>query len=242
MKTPFSNTEIKEIVKNTKLNHIAIIMDGNRRWAQLKNLPSAMGHKKGVEALKNTIRACDDFKIKYLTVYAFSTENWNRTKEEVNFLMDLLAKTMQAELDEMHQNGVKIKFIGNIEALNDKLKKIIDNAERKTENNNGVNLQIAFNYGSRAEIKNAVKKIIEQKIPAQEITEEIIAQNLYTTDIPDPDLLIRTGDEKRISNYLLWQIAYSEIIVVPEFWPEFDKHCLIDCILEFQNRKRRFGK
>ncbi len=242
MKTPFSNTEIKEIVKNTELNHIAIIMDGNRRWAKLKNLPSAMGHKKGVEALKNTIRTCDDFGIKYLTVYAFSTENWNRTKDEVNFLMDLLAKTMQAELEEMHQNGVRIKFIGDIEALSDNLKKIIDSAEEKTKNNNGVNLQIAFNYGSRAEIKNAVKKIIEQKIPSKEITEEIITQNLYTINIPDPDLLIRTGGEKRVSNYLLWQIAYSEIIIIPEFWPEFDKQGLIDCILEFQNRKRRFGK
>lgn len=242
MKLLFNNKEIQNIVKQSELNHIAIIMDGNRRWAKLKNLPSSMGHKKGVEVLKSILQACDDFGIKYLTVYAFSTENWKRTKDEVKFLMDLLDNTMKSELQEMNEKNVRIKFIGNIGELSKKIQKTIFDAEEKTKNNCGVNLQIAFNYGSRAEIVNAVKSIVSKKIPVDKITEEIISQNLYTNSAPDPELLIRTGGEKRISNYLLWQIAYSEIIVVSEFWPEFNKDRFIDCIIEFQNRKRRFGK
>lgn len=242
MKKTFNDLDIKNIVEKSNLNHIAIIMDGNRRWAKTKNLPSAIGHKKGVETLKNTLKACNVFGIKYLTVYAFSTENWNRKQEEVNFLMDLLIQTMNNEIQELHENNVKIKFIGNIDVLNNNLQNTIFKAEEKTKNNNGVNLQIAFNYGARDEIKNTVKKIIDLKIPAQEITEDLISQNLYTKNIPDPELLIRTGDEKRISNFLLWQIAYSEIIIVKEFWPQFDKEILQNCIIEFQNRKRRFGK
>lgn len=234
--------EIKNIIKECGLNHIAIIMDGNRRWADSKKLPSAMGHKAGVDSLKTIIKACDEFGVKYLTVYAFSTENWNRKKEEVSFLMDLLAQTMKSQLDEMHQNKVKIKFIGDVGQLPENLQKIIEDAQLKTQNNDGVNLQIAFNYGSRSEIVNAVKKIVEGKIPAEKISEELISENLYTSKIPDPDLLIRTGDEKRISNFLLWQIAYSEIVVVKDFWPEFNKQSLINCVLEFQKRKRRFGK
>lgn len=234
--------EIKNIIKECGLNHIAIIMDGNRRWADSKKLPSAMGHKAGVDSLKTIIKACDEFGVKYLTVYAFSTENWNRKKEEVSFLMDLLAQTMKSQLDEMHQNKVKIKFIGDVGQLPENLQKIIEDAQLKTQNNDGVNLQIAFNYGSRSEIVNTVKKIVEGKIPAEKISEELISENLYTSKIPDPDLLIRTGDEKRISNFLLWQIAYSEIVVVKDFWPEFNKQSLINCVLEFQKRKRRFGK
>ena len=221
-------------------------MDGNRRWAKNKNLPSAVGHKSGVDSLKKILRACDDFGVKYLTVYAFSTENWKRTKEEVDFLMNLLAQTMKTELKEMHKNGVRIRFIGDIEALDEKLRKVVFDSQELTKNNKGVTLQIAFNYGSRAEIVNAVKKISEKikngEIKKEDIDEDLISKNLYTKDAPDPDLLIRTGGEKRVSNYLLWQIAYSEIIVVPEFWPEFGKEELKNCILEFQNRKRRFGK
>ena len=242
MKTLDKNMEIAEIVKNTNLKHIAIIMDGNRRWAKEKNLPSAMGHKKGVEALKATLRACDDFGIKYLTVYAFSTENWNRKKEEVDFLMELLALTLTNELAEMHKEGVKISFIGDISKLSSKLQKILSNSVETTKNNNGVNLQIAFNYGARDEILHAVKSIAQKGLKPEEITEEIISQNLYTKDIPDPDLLIRTGGEMRVSNYLLWQIAYSEILVVKEYWPEFGKESLANAVIEFHNRQRRFGK
>ena len=230
---------IKKIVEECNLKHVAIIMDGNRRWAKEKGYPSAIGHKKGVDALKATMRACDDFGIKYLTVYAFSTENWNRKPEEVNFLMDLLGQTLKNELKEMHENNVVISFIGDLTKLSTNLQKILNNAVETTKNNTGVNLQIAFNYGSRDEIVHAVRDIIEEGI--KDIDEEIISKHLYTKNIPDPDLLIRTGGEMRVSNYLLWQIAYSEFIVVKDFWPEFNKEKLADCILEYKNRNRRFG-
>lgn len=230
---------IRELVEKNELKHIAIIMDGNRRWAKERNLPSAIGHKKGVDALKATMRACDDFGIKYLTVYAFSTENWNRKPEEVNFLMDLLGQTLKNELKEMHENNVVISFIGDTTQLSDNLQKILKNAVETTKNNTGVNLQIAFNYGSRAEIVKAVQEIVNSG--EKNITEELVSKHLYTSNIPDPDLLIRTGGEMRVSNYLLWQIAYSEFIVIPEFWPQFDKEKLAECIKEFNNRNRRWG-
>lgn len=234
--------EIKNIIKDTNLKHIAIIMDGNRRWAKEKNLPSAMGHKKGVDSLKNILRACNDFNIKYLTVYAFSTENWNRKKEEVEFLMNLVAVTLTNELAEMHKENVQIHFIGDLTKLSDKLQKILANAVETTKNNTGVVLQIALNYGSRDEIVHAVQKIVESGVKPDEIDEQLISENLYTAGVPDPDILIRTGGEQRISNYLLWQIAYSEIIIRSEFWPDFDKNSLKDSILEFGKRQRRYGK
>jgi len=237
---------INEIVKTTNLRHIAIIMDGNRRWAKEKNLPSAFGHKKGVEALKTTLKACHEFGVKYLTVYAFSTENWNRKPEEVSFLMNLLAETIKNEIDEMDKNDVVLTFIGDLKKLNDKLQGILYDAMEQTKNNNGVNLQIAFNYGGRDEIVNAVKSISEKiksgEITTEDITEEVISNELYTKSIPDPDLLIRTGGELRVSNYLLWQIAYSEILVTNTYWPEFNKDSLADAIIEFKNRQRRFGE
>lgn len=234
--------EIKNIIKDTNLKHIAIIMDGNRRWAKEKNLPSAMGHKKGVDSLKNILRACNDFSIKYLTVYAFSTENWNRKKEEVEFLMNLVAVTLTNELAEMHKENVQIHFIGDLTKLSDKLQKILANAVETTKNNTGVVLQIALNYGSRDEIVHAVQKIVESGVKSDEIDEQLISENLYTAGVPDPDILIRTGGEQRISNYLLWQIAYSEIIIRSEFWPDFNKNSLKDSILEFGKRQRRYGK
>ncbi len=236
------DSEIKNIVKETNLKHIAIIMDGNRRWAKEKNLPSAMGHKKGVEALKNTLRACKDFGVKYLTVYAFSTENWNRKQEEVDFLMDLVAVTLKNELDEMHKEGVQIHFIGDLTRLSEKLQKVTANAVETTKNNTGVVLQIALNYGARDEITHAVRKIVQDNVPSDKITPELISDYLYTKGVPDPDILVRTGGEKRISNYLLWQIAYSEIIIREEFWPEFNKNLLKMCIEEFKMRQRRYGK
>ena len=240
MKTQSEN--IKDIVKSTNLKHIAIIMDGNRRWAKEKFLPSAMGHQKGVDSLRSTMRLFDKFGIKHLTVYAFSTENWNRKKEEVEFLMGLLAKTLLNELDEMHKENVQIRFLGNISGLSEELQKIVKNAEEKTKDNTGVNLNIAFNYGSRDEITNAVKEIVKDGIKPEDITEETISNYLYTKDIPDPDLLIRTGGEKRISNYLLWQLAYSELYVTDAYWPEFNEKELTKAIMEFEHRNRRFGK
>ncbi len=242
MITEIEKLTAEDIVKNTNLQHIAIIMDGNRRWAKERNLPSAMGHKKGVDALKAALKACHKFGVKYLTVYAFSTENWNRKPEEVAFLMELLANTIKNELKELHENGVVINFIGDLTKLNPKLQKILYDAMDYTKDNTGVRLQIAFNYGSRDEIVNAVKHIIEKGVKSEEVTEDLISEELYTKNIPDPDLLIRTGGEMRVSNYLLWQIAYSEFLVMKEFWPEFDEELLSKAIFEFGHRQRRYGK
>ncbi len=236
------HNDITKIIKDTNLQHVAIIMDGNRRWAKERNLPTAVGHKKGVDALKATLRACNDFGIKYLTVYAFSTENWNRQQEEVDYLMELVAITLTNELAEMHKEGVQINFIGDLTRFSDKLQKILANAVETTKNNNGVVLQIALNYGARDEITNAVKQVVASGIKQDEITPELISNYLYTANIPDPDLLVRTGGEQRISNYLLWQIAYSEIVIKNEFWPEFGKDLLADVIFEFGKRQRRYGK
>lgn len=236
----------KQIVRETGLKHIAIIMDGNRRWAKKKYLPTAIGHQKGVEALKTTVKACHEFGVKYLTVYAFSTENWKRTEEEVSFLMGLLAKTIKNELAELHENHVRIKFVGDISPLNDDLKSILLNAENVTKDNDGVQLQIAFNYGARAELAHAMREIAKDvksgKLDIDEISEDTISSKLYTSQIPDPDLLIRTGGEMRISNYLLWQVAYSELYITDTFWPDFNYETLSEAIEEFHNRSRRFGK
>ncbi len=231
--------EIKDIVKETNLTHIAIIMDGNRRWAKEKGLPSAMGHKKGVESLKKVVKAADKFGIKYLTMYAFSTENWNRKKEEVDFLMNLLAITMKNETKELNENNVKISFIGNLSALNKNLQDVLLNAKEVTKNNTGVNLQIAINYGARDEIITAVNEILKSGI--KEVDVDLFEKFLYTRNIPDPDLLIRTGGELRVSNYLLWQIAYSEIYVTKKYWPEFDEEALIEAVRAFKERQRRYG-
>ena len=233
--------EIKTLVEQTKLQHIAIIMDGNRRWAKNNMLPSAMGHKKGVEALKKTLKAAHKFGIKYLTLYAFSTENWNRKQEEVDFLMGLLANTIKSQLDELNQNNVKLRFIGYLKALNPTLQEILAQAVETTKNNTGVNLQIAINYGARNEIANAIKDMMYQGVKPEDVDEELVSKFLYTKSIPDPDLLIRTGGEMRISNYLLWQIAYSELYITSIYWPEFDEEALKNSILEFAKRQRRWG-
>ncbi len=244
--TQIEKNEIVEIVKNTNFQHVAIIMDGNRRWAKKRMLPSAAGHKKGVEALRATLKACAKFGIKYLTVYAFSTENWKRDKEEVEFLMSLLAKTIVNEVPEFIENDIKLTFIGDRKSLSKEIIDVLEFGEKETAHCKTLNLQIAFNYGARMEITNALKeislKLKNGEISEDEITEDLISQNLYTSNIPDPDLLIRTGGEQRISNYLLWQCAYTEIYITDIFWPEFDEKALADAILEFNSRQRRFGK
>ncbi|MCR4881400.1 MAG: isoprenyl transferase [bacterium] len=238
--------EISELVQKTNLKHIAIIMDGNRRWAKSKFLPSAAGHSQGVNALKRTVTAAQDGGVKTLTVYAFSTENWNRKKEEVDFLMELLAQTIANELSELFEKNVRMKFIGDLTRFSERLRKIFDDAEEKTKNNTGLLLQIAINYGARDEIKNAVKQIAKEvqagTLLPDEITEDTISQRLYTKDVEEPDLLIRTGGEMRISNYLLWQIAYSEFYVTDTFWPDFGEDDLLSAIRAFAKRERRFGK
>ena len=244
--TQVEKNEIVEIIKNTNFQHVAIIMDGNRRWAKKRMLPSAAGHKKGVEALRSTLKACAKFGIKYLTVYAFSTENWKRDKEEVEFLMSLLAKTIVNEVPEFIENDIRLTFIGDRKSLSKEIVDVLEFGEKETADCKTLNLQIAFNYGARMEITNALKeislKVKNGEISEDEITEDLISQNLYTSNIPDPDLLIRTGGEQRISNYLLWQCAYTEIYITDIFWPEFDEKALADAILEFNSRQRRFGK
>lgn len=236
---------IASIVEKTNLSHIAIIMDGNRRWAKEHNLPTAVGHKKGVDSLKTAVKSCHKFGVKYLTVYAFSTENWNRNPDEVNYLMELFALTIKNELGELHQNNVKINFIGDLSKLSTKLQKQFAAAVSKTKDNSGVSLQIAINYGSRNEMVNALKhiskKVLNNEISVEDISEETISDELYTKNVPDPDLLIRTGGEMRISNYLLWQIAYAELLITPDYWPDFDENSMSDAILEFNHRQRRYG-
>ncbi len=238
--------DIIKIVKDTGLKHIAVIMDGNRRWAKEKNLPSAIGHKKGVDSLRAITKSCLKFGIKYLTVYAFSTENWKRTTEEVNFLMELLSATIKSEISSFIKNDIKLTFIGNRENLNKEIIKILEYGEKVTDKCSSLNLQIAFNYGSRQEITDAVKRICTEvqkgKIQIENITETEISNNLYTKNIPNPDLLIRTGGEKRISNYLLWQCAYTEIYITETFWPDFDENSFSMAIEDFNKRQRRYGK
>lgn len=240
------SSELKELVNQTQLKHIAIIMDGNRRWAKKKFLPTAAGHSEGVKALKRTVISAQNAGIKTLTVYAFSTENWQRKQEEVDFLMQLLTKTIKYELSELYEKNVKMKFIGDLSRFSSELRKVLSEAEQITENNTGLRLQIAINYGAKDEIKNAVIQIAQKvqtgEINPEEITEETISQHLYTKGVEDPDLLIRTGGEMRVSNYLLWQIAYSEFYVTQRFWPDFDEKDLLLAVNSFAQRERRFGK
>jgi undecaprenyl diphosphate synthase len=235
-----------DLIKNTGIKHIAIIMDGNRRWAKLKHLPSVAGHNEGVSALKKTIQAGIDSGLKYLTVYAFSTENWGRKKEEVDFLMFLLKETIKNELSIFHSKGVKIRIIGDMEPLSKELVKVLKESEELTKDNDVLNLQIAINYGSRHELTSAMKRIASEvqngSLNPESVDEELISSYLYTSSIPDPDLLIRTGGEQRISNYLLWQIAYTELYITEKFWPEFGEEELLNSVQEFANRQRRFGK
>ena len=225
--------------------HIAIIMDGNGRWAQKKGLPRIMGHKAGMETIKETVKACSDMGIKILTVYAFSTENWNRPTEEVSYLMNLLIEYMRKEINELNRNNVKIKILGDLSPLPTVTREEVEKAVALTKDNKGIQFNIALNYGSRAEIVNACKKIAEEykegKIQKEEITEDLISGYLFTQGDIEPDLIIRTSGEKRLSNFLLWQSAYSEFVFVDEMWPDFNSKQLEKAILEFQSRDRRFG-
>jgi undecaprenyl diphosphate synthase len=237
----FPNETKKDFLKNTDGLHLAIIMDGNRRWAKEKGLPSAAGHSAGVESLKKTVKQCPKQGIKYLTVYAFSTENWQRKEEEVSFLMTLLGQVLDKEINELIEQGVRLRFIGELDSLNGPLKEKLLKVEKLTEKNDVLHLQVAFNYGARSEILQAVRRLSQSGIDIVNLTEERFKEFLYTSQIPDPDLLIRTGGEMRVSNFLLWQIAYSEIIVTATLWPDFNEKTLSDCLNEFNSRQRRFG-
>jgi len=225
--------------------HIAIIMDGNRRWAKEKGIQTSEGHKAGAENLEKIAYYCNDLGIKYLTVYAFSTENWKRSKEEVSALMLLLKNYLKKFSKNANKENVRIKILGNIESLEDGLKKSIEEAVERTKNCTGLTLNIAFNYGGRDEITNAMKKIATKiannEINIEDINEELISKNLYTENCPDPDLLIRPGGELRISNFLPWQLVYSEFYFTEKYWPDFNEEDLEDAIKVFNKRTRKFG-
>lgn len=222
--------------------HIAIIMDGNGRWATSRGLPRVEGHRAGTEAVRGVIRACVDFDVKYLTLYAFSTENWARPQDEVAGLMSLLEMVVVNELDNLHKEGVRILHIGHLESLPNNLGKKVERAIEITKNNTRLNLTIAWNYGGRDEIVTAIKEIVAEGFKPEEITEELVKCHLFTCGTPDPELLIRTSGEQRISNFLLWQTAYSELVFTPVYWPDFGKEDLRKAIIEYGNRDRRFGK
>lgn len=223
---------------NTLPNHIAIIMDGNGRWAKEQGLNRTAGHEKGAKTVRNITIHCSDIGIKYLTLYAFSTENWSRPKLEVEFLMKLLQRYFRSELPIYLENNVRFKAIGDLSKFSKKLQTIIQDVEEKTKNCTGLTQVLALNYGSRDEIKRAVQKVVEKNL---EITEENINNNLDTNGMPDVDLLIRTSGEVRISNYLLWQSAYAEMFFTQIYWPEFTPNELDDIISDFHKRERRFG-
>lgn len=234
-----------KIDKERLPRHIAIIMDGNGRWAQKRGLPRTMGHKAGVEAIRGIVKACSNLGVEVLTVYAFSTENWRRPKEEVGVLMTLLTDYLRRELNELHENKVQIRMIGNMSQLPLEAQQELKSSIKRTQNNSGLILNLALNYGGRAEITSAVRRIseavVQGRLKPQDITEEIIDESLFTSGLPDPDLLIRTSGEMRLSNFLLWQLAYTEIVVTDCLWPDFNSEELVEAIMAFQKRERRFG-
>ena len=231
--------------ENNKLEHLAIIMDGNGRWAARRGLPRSMGHRKGAEVVKEITRAAGELGIKYLTLYAFSTENWNRSEDEVKTLMGLLRDYLQSDLKEVQENNVRIRFIGEREMLDADIVRKMAEIEADTLRNTGMTLCIALSYGSRQEIVNAVKKtaalVKEGDISLNDVDVKLFSDMLYTKDMPDPDLVIRTSGEQRISNYLLWQIAYAEFFFTDVLWPDFSKAELLRAIASYQSRARRFG-
>jgi undecaprenyl diphosphate synthase len=223
-------------------DHIAIIMDGNGRWAEEHGKERIYGHQNGVEAVRNAIEGAGEVGVKFLTLYAFSTENWNRPKEEIDALMQLLVKAIKNELDNLMHNHVRLKAMGNLGSLPAECQNELQDAIEKTENNEGLTVVLALSYSGRWEIVNAVKEIIKQNVDENEMTEQSFSSFLNTKDIPDPDILIRTGREYRISNFLLWQVAYTELFFPAILWPDFRKEHLFEMIAEYQTRQRRFGK
>lgn len=222
-------------------NHIGIIMDGNGRWAKERGLSRSDGHRQGVENLKRVLEACGDFGIKIVTIYAFSTENWKRPRLEVQFLIRLIDYYIDRELKELHDRGVQLRHIGRLDALQPALQRRIQNAIELTRQNTGLILNVAFNYGGRDEIIQAARRIVEAGILADEITEALFESYLYTAGLPDTDLIIRTGGEMRISNFLIWQSSYAEYYATPAYWPDFDRDELWRALLHYNLRDRRFG-
>lgn len=227
------------------LKHVAIIMDGNRRWADSKHVPRVWGHKEGVQSLKKLVKHAAKVGLAYMTVYAFSSENWQRGPEEVDYLFELFGRVITEELEELHAANVRLRFIGKLEGMPQNLQNGFQRAMELTRANTGLNLQVALNYGSRLEIAEAVKEIAKKvqrgEMSADDISPDTVSEHLYTKGIPDPDLIIRTGGEMRLSNYLLWQAAYTELYVTNLMWPEFSEKEFDKAIEEYNNRQRRYG-
>jgi undecaprenyl diphosphate synthase len=225
--------------------HVAIIMDGNGRWASARGLPRGEGHRRGVEALRKTVRAAGEIGISFLTIFSFSAENWTRPASEIRDLMGLLRRFIRNDLAELHQNRVKVRVIGERNDLDPEIKRLLDEAEELTRDNDKLTLIVAFNYGARQEIARAAAKLAARvragEIDPSAVTADLIGQNLDAPDLPDPDLIIRTSGEQRLSNFLLWQAAYSELVFVPTYWPDFDRATLEGAIAEYHRRERRFG-
>ena len=237
---------VKELKKNNIPEHVAIIMDGNGRWAVKRKLPRSAGHKAGVEALREVITTCVQLGIKFLTVYSFSIENWQRPKDEVNFLLNLFLESLKEELETLNKNGIRIFLISERKLIPYKILEAFENAEKKTANNNKLFFSIAFNYGSRQEIVDAAKKIYKaaarNDINIEKLDEKTFSDYLFTKGCPDPDFLIRTSGEYRVSNFLLWQIAYCEFYFVKTLWPDFKRKNFLRAIYYYQQRSRRFGR
>lgn len=242
-----SNTDLLHTISQSSVpKHVALIMDGNGRWAKEKGEQRVYGHAHGVQAVKRTVEAAVEAGIEYLTLYAFSTENWLRPKQEVNALLELFVSTTISELEGLIKNGIRLISIGDKEHLPDNCRQVLADAIERTKNNTRLTLNLAISYSSKYEITQAVKTLAQNcedgKLSASEITEKLIAQHLYTANIPDPDLLIRTSGEQRLSNFLLWQLAYAEFYFTKTFWPDFDKEDFYQAIIAYQTRERRFGK
>lgn len=237
---------LSQIKQKPLPEHIAIIMDGNGRWAKKRHLPRVAGHHEGVKSVRDIVEACGELDIKVLTLYTFSTENWNRPVDEVSALMKLLIQTLNKEIDELAEKNVRLQVIGDLSMLPNDVMSNIEQGIERTSKNTGMILNMALSYGSREEmisaIRNIAKKVYDHEINPDEIDEQIFQNHLYTKHLPDPDLLIRTSGEFRISNFLLWQLAYSEFYITDVFWPEFRRKHLYKAIEDFQKRERRFGK
>ncbi len=221
--------------------HIAIIMDGNGRWAKQRGLPRLAGHRAGTDNLRRIIEACVEFGVKYLTIYAFSTENWGRPEDEVSGLMSIFDEVFERELNELHRQGAQLRHIGRLEGVRASLREKVRKGMEMTKNNNRLVLNVAFNYGGRDEIVQAIRAILREGVDPKNVTEELVSHYLYTSDSPDPDLVIRTSGEQRISNFLIWQAAYAEWVFPETLWPDFGREELLAAIQEFGRRERRYG-
>lgn len=222
--------------------HIAIIMDGNGRWAKRRLMPRVAGHRKGVEALRGVIRACAERGVSHLTVFAFSSENWRRPQEEVTLLMELFMRALENEVARLHENDIRFRVIGDLTGFSGRIQKLIRDAEALTRNNTRLTFTVAANYGGRWDIVQAVKKMVAASVAAEDINEAVLAEQLSMADMPEPDLFIRTGGEQRISNFLLWQLAYTELYFTDALWPDFDAAALDAAVASYRARERRFGR